>query len=84
MGRAAAVVATLRVGAWKGNRSDTTMVLGFRRTWQRGTGVVVRHKSGGVRVRAREGEEEKDVWAPPSDRENIDLFCFDSRDRTHR
>ena len=47
-------------------------------------GVVVRHESGDVRAWTHEGEEEKDVWAPASDRENIDLFCFDSCDRMHR
>ena len=56
MGRTAATVATLRVGAWKGDRSDAAAALGFRRTRQRGVGAAVRHGHSAEAMRWRENE----------------------------
>ena len=41
VGRTAATVATLRVGAWKGDWSDTAAALGFRQMWWHGSAVRV-------------------------------------------
>ena len=48
MGRAAAAVATLRVGSRKGDRSDMAVALGFRRTWRRNMGKVVQRECAGA------------------------------------
>ena len=48
MGRAAAIVAMLCMGMWKGIRSDAAVALRFRRMWQRNMGAVVRREGAGV------------------------------------